>query len=77
MKRRTTHGRLTAASAPGTYAVVVDLDRTITSLYRINAVATGCPESRSSREPGTRLTASIETVDNDRAAALLAVGVLR
>jgi hypothetical protein len=48
-----------------------------TSLYEVTSVSTATPGGPGPHPPGTALTASIETVDNDRAGLLHAVGVLR
>ncbi|TDO68989.1 hypothetical protein EV651_10123 [Kribbella sp. VKM Ac-2571] len=48
------------------------------SLYSINAIEVPDPPGNPNPyPPGTMLTASVETVDNDRAALLMHVGVVR
>lgn len=47
------------------------------SLYEAHAVAPHGQESNPRPSPGTQLTASIETIDNDRAALLLEAGIVR
>lgn len=52
-------------------------DDTTTSLYRLNAVAIDAPGGGPSDWPGTVMTHAVETVDNDRASAMLTIGVIR
>ena len=48
------------------------------SLYSVNAIEVPDPPGNPNPyPPGTMLTASVETVDNDRAALLMHVGVVR
>ncbi len=47
------------------------------SLYSLSAVSTSEPGESDSPPPGTTLTASVETIDNDRAGLLLDADVVR
>lgn len=47
------------------------------SFYAVNAVAASSGGEPNPIPPGTVLTHSIETIDNDRAGLMLEVGVLR
>jgi hypothetical protein len=48
------------------------------SLYCVNAVEVpDRPGNPNPYPPGTMLTASVETIDNDRAALMMHVGVVR
>jgi hypothetical protein len=48
------------------------------SLYELSAVpAPKCADGGGQPPPGTTLTASVETVDNDRAGMMLSLGVVR
>lgn len=47
------------------------------SLYTINAISTSEPGEPDPLPPGTSLTASVETIDNDRASLMLDANVIR
>jgi|JI10StandDraft_1071094.scaffolds.fasta_scaffold84206_4 hypothetical protein len=47
------------------------------SLYAVNAMPVTQSNPEPDPQPGTVLTASIETIDNDRADLLLGMGVVR
>ena len=47
------------------------------SLYDSNTVRTVLDESNPRPDPGTTETASVETIDNDRAALMIDAGVVR
>lgn len=47
------------------------------SLYTLSAVSTSEPGDPDPLPPGTSLTASIETIDNDRASLMLDADVVR
>lgn len=52
-----------------------DTDKTPKSLYDANAVRPSPVRGPVDDDPGTTLTASVETIDNDRAAHLRGIGV--
>lgn len=47
------------------------------SLYSSSSIRASSDEPEPDIPPGTALTASVETIDNDRADLMLAVGIVR